>query len=151
LVRLACCAGTRDFCSALAALVSPVQNIFFLTVYDYNSFVPIAQQAGQAVALGRLSLVYVSLVFTHKRSEANFIVPDLGGRGIIVDSDRGLSYRPASLCSLAGRYNSCLPESTIYLQSGTKNLATAVWAFLLLRSLWSFSEHPSLCRLEYHS
>ncbi len=28
LVRWACCAGTRDFCPALAALVGPVQNIF---------------------------------------------------------------------------------------------------------------------------
>jgi hypothetical protein len=28
----ACRAGTRDFCSALAALVGPVQNIFSLTV-----------------------------------------------------------------------------------------------------------------------
>ncbi len=27
-VRWACRAGTRDFCSALAALVVPVQNIF---------------------------------------------------------------------------------------------------------------------------
>jgi hypothetical protein len=29
LVRWACRAGTGDFCSALAALISPVQNIFF--------------------------------------------------------------------------------------------------------------------------
>ncbi len=29
LVRWACHAGTRDFCSALAGLVGPVQNIFF--------------------------------------------------------------------------------------------------------------------------
>jgi hypothetical protein len=29
LVCWACRAGTRDFCSALAALVGPVQNIFF--------------------------------------------------------------------------------------------------------------------------
>jgi hypothetical protein len=49
-------AGTRDFCSALAALVGPVQNIFFLTVYYFISFLPIAQQAWQAVVLGRLSL-----------------------------------------------------------------------------------------------
>jgi hypothetical protein len=52
----ACRAGTRDFCPALAALVGPVQNIFFLTVHYFHSFVPIAQQAGQAVGLGRLSL-----------------------------------------------------------------------------------------------
>ncbi len=47
---------TRDLCSALAALVSPAQNIFFLTVHYFNSFLPIAQQARQAPALGRLSL-----------------------------------------------------------------------------------------------
>ncbi len=29
---------------------------FFLTVHCFNSFVPIAQQAGQAAVLGRLSL-----------------------------------------------------------------------------------------------
>jgi hypothetical protein len=56
LVCWACRAGTRDFCSALAALVSTVQNIFFLTVHYFNYFVPIAQHAGQAAVLGRLSL-----------------------------------------------------------------------------------------------
>ncbi len=56
LVRWACRNGTRDFCSALAALVGPVQNIFFLSVHYFNSFVPIAQQAGQEVVLGRLYL-----------------------------------------------------------------------------------------------
>jgi hypothetical protein len=29
LVCWACCAGTRDFCSALATLVGPVRNFFF--------------------------------------------------------------------------------------------------------------------------
>jgi hypothetical protein len=46
LLWLICCAFhacTRDFCPALAALVGPVQNIFFLTVHYFNSFVPIAQ------------------------------------------------------------------------------------------------------------
>ncbi len=42
LVRWACHAGTRDFCHALAALVGPLQNIFFLTVDYLNSFVLIA-------------------------------------------------------------------------------------------------------------
>jgi hypothetical protein len=46
LVRWACRAGTRDFC--LVHLVGTVQNIFFLTVHYYNSFVPITQPAGQA-------------------------------------------------------------------------------------------------------
>ncbi len=56
LVHWAYRAGTRDFRSALAALVSPVQNICFLIVHYFNILVPIAQQAGQAVFLGRLSL-----------------------------------------------------------------------------------------------
>ena len=56
LVLWACSAGTKDFCSALAALVGTVQNIFFLTVDYFNYFFPIAQQAGQAAVLGRLSL-----------------------------------------------------------------------------------------------
>ncbi len=53
LVRSACRAGTRDFCSALAALVGPVQNIVFLTEQYFHSCVPIAQQAGQEAMLGR--------------------------------------------------------------------------------------------------
>jgi hypothetical protein len=57
LVRWACRAGTRDFCSALATLVGPVQNFFFfLIILYFNSFVPIAQQAGQATVLGHPSL-----------------------------------------------------------------------------------------------
>ncbi len=44
LARWACRAGTSDFCSVLAALVGPVQNISFLTVHYFNTFVPIAQQ-----------------------------------------------------------------------------------------------------------
>jgi hypothetical protein len=56
MVSWACPASTRDFCSVLAALVSPVQNIFFLTVHYFISFVPTAQQAGQRAVLVRLSL-----------------------------------------------------------------------------------------------
>jgi hypothetical protein len=54
-VRWACRAATRDLCPALAALVDPVQNIFFLAVHDFRC-VHIVQQAGQAVMLGRPSL-----------------------------------------------------------------------------------------------
>jgi hypothetical protein len=43
-------------CPALAALVSLVKNIFFLTVHYFTSFVPIAQPSGQVVVLGRFSL-----------------------------------------------------------------------------------------------
>jgi hypothetical protein len=50
------CASARDFCPALSGTAGLVQNIFFLTVRFFNSFVPIAQQTGQAVLLGRVSL-----------------------------------------------------------------------------------------------
>ncbi len=43
--------------------------------------------------------------------------------GSIVDSGIGLSYLPASLCSLAGRYNNPMTELTLSPQSGTTNLA----------------------------
>jgi hypothetical protein len=46
LVRLARRAGTRGFCTALAALVSPVQNIFPPSHIFFSLFVPIAQQPG---------------------------------------------------------------------------------------------------------
>jgi hypothetical protein len=69
---LACHTGTRDFWSALAALVGSVKNIFLLTVQYFNYFVPIAQQAGQAAVLGRLSLsvcVPGSVCFTGSKCE----------------------------------------------------------------------------------
>jgi hypothetical protein len=53
LIRWAYHAVTRDFCPALAALVGLVQNIFFLIVHYFNLYAPIAQQARQAVVLGR--------------------------------------------------------------------------------------------------
>ncbi len=57
LVRWAGRASTRDFYPAVAALVSLVQNIYFLTVHYFNLCVPIAQQpAGLAVVQGRLSM-----------------------------------------------------------------------------------------------
>jgi hypothetical protein len=39
LFRLGLSCRYNSFCSALAALVSPVQNIFFLAVHYFNSFV----------------------------------------------------------------------------------------------------------------
>ncbi len=44
--------------------------------------------------------------------------------GDIVDSDIGLSHWPASIQYVAWRAGTTMPESTISLQSGTKNLAT---------------------------
>jgi hypothetical protein len=49
--------STRNFCSALAVLVGPIHNTVFLTIHYFNHCVPIAQQAGQAAVLGRLSLI----------------------------------------------------------------------------------------------
>jgi hypothetical protein len=69
LVHWACSADTRDFCPALATLVSLVQNIIFLTIHFFNSFVPIAQQAGQAVVLSLLSFsMYLCLVLSFRRT-----------------------------------------------------------------------------------
>jgi hypothetical protein len=51
LVRWACRAGTRDFCSALTALGGSVQN----NLFPHSNFFD--QQAGQAAVLGRLSLI----------------------------------------------------------------------------------------------
>ncbi len=61
--------------------------------------------------------------------------------GTIVDSGIGSSYRPASLCSLSDRYDNPMPESTISLQSGAKNLAT-----ILLR-LWHWQSDAPTTRL----
>jgi hypothetical protein len=62
------------FCSVLAALVGPVQNIFFLTIHFFKTFVPIAQQAGQEAMLGSPLLVcvqslYVSLIETEAKGD----------------------------------------------------------------------------------
>jgi hypothetical protein len=54
LVRWASRAGTRDFCSSLAALVAQNKIFFSSPVHYFSSFV---QQAGQAAVLGRLSLI----------------------------------------------------------------------------------------------
>ncbi len=48
-------ASTRNFYPALSALASPVKKTF-LTVHYFNLRVPIAQQPGQVVVQGRLSL-----------------------------------------------------------------------------------------------
>jgi hypothetical protein len=57
LVRWTRRAGTIYFCPALAALVSPVQNIIFLSPL----LVSVAQKPGQAGVLDRLSLRLCSL------------------------------------------------------------------------------------------
>jgi hypothetical protein len=57
---------------ALAALVSPIQNIFFLTPHFSTLCIPVAQQPGQAVGTGCLSLymcllAYLSLFFAQSK------------------------------------------------------------------------------------
>jgi hypothetical protein len=60
--------------------------------------------------------VYFTIII---RPVTIFIVHDREDK---VDSNIGMSYRPASLCRLPGRYNNPMPESTLSSQSGTMNL-----------------------------
>jgi hypothetical protein len=73
---LGCHAGARDFYPALAALVSPVQNIFFLAAHFFTLCVSIAQQSGQAVVLGRLSLSMCLCVEITKIQEIKNLTPE---------------------------------------------------------------------------
>ncbi len=60
--------STREFCPDLAALINPVQKISFPTAHFFTLFVLIAQQPGQAVVPGRLSLnMYLRLWPSHKQ------------------------------------------------------------------------------------
>jgi hypothetical protein len=61
-VRWACRAGTGDFCSALAALVGLVQNVCFLTMHYFNSFVPLPSTLGRKPYWVACLLVFVSVV-----------------------------------------------------------------------------------------
>jgi hypothetical protein len=56
LVTWACRTGTRDFCPALAALVGPVQNIFFIPYTISISLSTSPSKLGKAAVLGHLSL-----------------------------------------------------------------------------------------------
>jgi hypothetical protein len=66
----------NSFCSALAALVGPVQNIFFLTIHYFNSFVPIAQQAGRPAVRGRLSVSVCLWKERYQSSDADALICD---------------------------------------------------------------------------
>jgi hypothetical protein len=68
----------RFFCSASAALVGPVKNSFFLNIHYFNSFVTIAQQAGKAAMLGRLSLSVCLWLFQWYKPE------NIRGQGFLV-------------------------------------------------------------------
>jgi hypothetical protein len=56
-VGLSLCAGTSDFCPALVAVTSPVQNMFFLTVHYISvRLLPLPSKLGRHPVLGHLSL-----------------------------------------------------------------------------------------------
>ncbi len=63
-----------------------------------------------------------------------FIGPYWGDK---VDYGIGLSYRPATLCSLMVQYNNPMPLSTLSRQSGTMN-----WAPVLSYNVAPASESP---------
>ncbi len=65
-------------------------------------------------------------------SEAKFIDPWLGD---IVDSDIRLSYRPASLCSLAGRYDNPMSETQSQLYPPIQGLRIWLLVYSLSRRI----------------
>ncbi len=75
-------------------------------------------------------------------SVAKFIDPHCGDK---VNSNIGLSYRPARLHGLAGRYGNPLPESTLSPSQGSINSAAAFYKFkrgvfiLFYLALWPLS------------
>jgi hypothetical protein len=77
LVRWACRAGTRDFLSCLGCSSQPVKNVFSLTAHYLLFYVfHIAQQSGQAVVPGHLSLsMCIWLRLRHWLSDALTIRP----------------------------------------------------------------------------
>jgi hypothetical protein len=60
---------------------------------------------------------------------AEFINPDWRDK---VNSGIGLSYRPARLHGLRGRYNNPMPELTLYLSQGSINSATVLSVLLYI-------------------
>ncbi len=71
---------------------------------SYDTFIRVdVQTAVYSEMLREYELAFVSKI-------AKFIVPDWGDK---VDSGIGLSYRPAGLHRLTGRYDYPMPESTI--------------------------------------
>jgi hypothetical protein len=61
----------------------------------------------------------------------------------------GFSYRPDSPCSLAGRYDSSMPESTLSLHSGTMNVASGHLLLTLSERILSADCHSSLTICTY--
>ncbi len=69
-----------------------------------------------------LPICSISTYYTWCLSSSQILSPWLRD---VVDCGLGLSYRPASLCSLASRYDNPRPQSALSPQSGTINLTTA--------------------------
>jgi hypothetical protein len=65
----------------------------------------------------------ISPVTSEINPVAEFIDPDRGDK---VNFGRGLSYWPARLNGLAGRYDNPMPESTLSPSQGSMNSATDV-------------------------
>jgi hypothetical protein len=87
LVGLVCSASTRKLCSALAALLGPVQNNIYLTVHYFNSFVPSAQQAGQAAVCWVACLLgCVSGYRAERRVDKSCSIRDQSGRDADISS-----------------------------------------------------------------
>ncbi len=82
---------------------------------------------------------------------AEFVDPWLGNK---VNSGIGLSCRPVSPGSLAGRYNNPMPELTLPLQSGSMNSATGVNLqkfFQEKKATSGIERSPLLLALQTHS
>jgi hypothetical protein len=105
LVRWAWRAGTRDFCSVLAALAGPVQNIFFLTIHYFNSFVPIRPASWAGSRAGTPVPQYASLesrteAFMPRRRE---IVP-AGSSALVWPTPEVGSTAPAHVSQISQLY-----------------------------------------------
>ncbi len=86
----------------------PVQHM----MHDYR---------GLTASWSAVLSTYSSIAERYHCPAAKFLV--LGDK---VDYGIWLSYRPASLCSRAGRYHP-MPYSTVSPQSGSKNLVLKLW------------------------
>ncbi len=78
----------------------------------------------------------------HTALEPHLYSPWLGEK---VDSGIGFSYRPASPCSLAGRYGNTMPESSLSLQLMDSYCSHCLYIFPLLSPLPSYLTYlPSI-------
>ncbi len=85
----------RRFLSCLGCSSRPSTQYFFLTVHYFNSFVPIAQQAGQAVVQVRLSSDCVSVVRAGYKT--GIVVVAGRGNALLAVTGRGQTTQPRGL------------------------------------------------------